>query len=77
MERGSVDGRRSLYKQEECRTYDLGTSYFSDSLKKFKWVAELNGKKDSSQIVSKGYVFKDNQVYLKYALIVSSGIRSK
>jgi cytochrome c len=35
-----------------------GTSYFSDSLKKFKWVAELNGKKDSSQIVSKGYVLK-------------------
>ncbi len=50
-----------------------GASYFSDSLQKFKWVTELNGKKDSSQIVSKGYVFKNNQIYLKYSLILSSG----
>jgi cytochrome c len=50
-----------------------GESYFSDSLQKFKWVAEVDGKKDSSRVVSKGYVFKDNQIYLKFELILSSG----
>jgi len=50
-----------------------GESYFFDSLQKFKWVAEFDGKKDSSRIVSKGYVFKDNQIYLKFELILSRG----
>ncbi len=50
-----------------------GESYFSDSLQKFKWVAEFDGKKDSSQIVSKGYVFKDSHIYLKFELILSTG----
>ncbi|MEP6595707.1 MAG: c-type cytochrome [Ginsengibacter sp.] len=49
-----------------------GQSYFSDSLQKFKWIAEVNGKEDSSRIVSKGYVFKNNQVYLKFELILST-----
>lgn len=49
-----------------------GQSYDSDSLQKFKWIVEFNGKKDSSNIISKGFVFKENHIYLKYALIVSS-----
>ncbi|MEO6290103.1 MAG: c-type cytochrome [Ginsengibacter sp.] len=50
-----------------------GESYFSDSLQKLKWVAEFDGKKDSSQIVSKGYVFKGDHIYLKFELILSTG----
>jgi cytochrome c len=47
-----------------------GKSYFSDSLRPFKWVAQLGGKPDSFQIINKGYVFRDNQIYLKYLLIL-------
>ena len=32
----------------------------------------MDGKKDSFQIVNKGYVFQDNQIYLKFLLIPSS-----
>lgn len=49
-----------------------GTSYFSDSLHPFKWIVEIDGKKDLFQIINKGYVFQDNQVYLKFLLILSS-----
>ncbi len=49
-----------------------GKSYFSDSLHPFKWVVVSDGKTDSFQMVSKGYVFRDNQVYLKYLLILSA-----
>jgi len=31
-----------------------GRSYFSDSLHPFKWMVEMNGKKDSFQIVNRG-----------------------
>src|SRR5437762_245924 len=50
-----------------------GTSYFSDSLNQSGWMAELGGKNDLLRIISKGYVFRDNQIYLKYALILSAG----
>ncbi|MEQ9441784.1 MAG: c-type cytochrome [Cyclobacteriaceae bacterium] len=50
-----------------------GTSYFSDSLQQFHWVAESNGKNEVLQVISRGYVLQDNQVTLKYALISSSG----
>jgi cytochrome c len=49
-----------------------GTSYFIDSLYPFKWNVEINGKKDSIQIVNKGYVFRDNQIFLKFLMILSS-----
>ena len=50
-----------------------GTAYYDDTIQHSKWIAEFNGKKDSSKIVSKGYVFQDNQIYLKYLLILSTG----
>ena len=49
-----------------------GTSYFSDSSRPFRWIVEMDGKKDSFQIVNKGYVFRNNQIYLKFLLIPSS-----
>ena len=50
-----------------------GTAYYDDTLQRSKWIAYFNGKKDSSRIVSKGYLFKDNQIYLKFSLILSTG----
>jgi cytochrome c len=49
-----------------------GKSYFSDSLRPYKWTVQLNGKADSFHIVNKGYFFRDSQIYLKYLLILSS-----
>ena len=49
-----------------------GKSYFSDSLRPYKWTVQVNGKADSFHIVNKGYFFRDGQIYLKYLLILSS-----
>ena len=49
-----------------------GTAYLSDSSSQFRWIAERNGKKDSHRMTSKGYYFEDNQIYLKYQMILSS-----
>src|SRR6476646_4256638 len=50
-----------------------GTAYYDDTIQHAKWIVESNGKKDSFRIVSKGYVFRDNQIYLNYVLILSTG----
>ncbi|MEP7107133.1 MAG: c-type cytochrome [Ferruginibacter sp.] len=49
-----------------------GASYFTAGNYPFKWIVEVDGKKDSFQIVSKGYVLQDNQACLKYWMILSS-----
>ena len=49
-----------------------GTAYISDTTQQPGWVVELNGKTDSSSIISKGYIFRENQIYLNYNLILSS-----
>ena len=50
-----------------------GTTYISDSLLQQQWVVERNGKKETSKITNKGYSFKDDQVYLEYLLVLSTG----
>jgi len=50
-----------------------GTAYYDDTIQHAKWIAEYNGNKDSSRIISKGYVFRDKQIYLNYLLILSTG----
>jgi len=50
-----------------------GAAYYDDTIQHSKWIVELNGKRDSFKMVSKGYLFRDNQIYLKYITIVSTG----
>ena len=50
-----------------------GKSYFSDSLHRFKWVVEVDGKKTQLQTVSKGYTIHENQISLKFDLRLASG----
>jgi len=50
-----------------------GATYISDSLPQQEWVVERNKKKVASKIINKGYSFKDDQVYLAYTLILSTG----
>ena len=49
-----------------------GMAYYTDTLQRDEWIVELGGKRDSFRIVSRGYVFHNNQVSLKYELILSS-----
>jgi cytochrome c len=49
-----------------------GTSYDSGS-SDFHWIAEKGGSAAAHRIISKGYYFKDNQINLKYHMILSSG----
>jgi len=71
--KGGVSMEGAAYTDKKnVQPTSWGTSYFSDSVRPFKWILEINGKKDSFQILNKGYVFRNNQVYLKFLLILSS-----
>lgn len=50
-----------------------GTSYLADSLRNFEWNAETSGKKQSITMLHKGHYFKDNQIHLKFAMVLPSG----
>lgn len=50
-----------------------GTSYLSDSARQYRWMAHINGKPDAVRLVSKGHLFRNGQIYLKYRMILSSG----
>jgi cytochrome c len=50
-----------------------GKSYFTDSLAQFKWVVIVDGKDNFPKVISKGYSFQQNQITLKYQLVLSSG----
>ncbi|MCK0147162.1 c-type cytochrome [Arenibacter sp. F26102] len=49
-----------------------GTTYISDSIQQ-QWIVKRNGKEETSKIANKGYEFKNNQLYLKYSLVLLSG----
>lgn len=57
--------------KKEIQPTSWGTAYFSDSLPS-QWSAQLNGQEVFSRIVHRGYSFKNNQIYLKYALLLTT-----
>lgn len=57
--------------KKEIQPTSWGTAYFSDSLPS-QWSAQLNGQEVFSRIVHRGYTFKNNQIYLKYALLLTT-----
>ena len=71
--KGGVSMEGAAYtSKKNVQPTTWGTSYFTDSLYPFKWIVEIDEKKDSFQIVNKGYVFRDNQITLKYLIIPAS-----
>lgn len=50
-----------------------GTAYLSDSSHHFEWIAEVNEQREKPRLMHKGYLFKNNNIYLKYAMILSRG----
>src|SRR5690349_10622372 len=37
-----------------------GAAYYDDTIQHSKWIVEVNGKRESFKMVSKGYLFRDN-----------------
>lgn len=68
----SLDGA-PYTDQKVIQPTSWGTAYLSDSTLKSQWVAEAGGKSVLASISNKGYVFRANQIYLKYALITTAG----
>lgn len=50
-----------------------GTAYLSDSSHQFDWIAEVKTRREKPRMVHKGYSIADNEIYLKYAMILSGG----
>lgn len=59
--------------QKVIQPKSWGTAYTADSTLAYQWVAESGGKNVFASITSKGYVFRKNQIYLKYTLATSLG----
>jgi len=66
----SMDGAAYTSKKEIQPT-SWGEDYLTDSTQHFTWTAQRDGKAQDVQMQSKGYLFRKNQIYLQYHLIVS------
>jgi len=73
MERGVTLEGAAYTNVKNVQPTSWGAAYYDDTIQHSKWIVELNGKRDSFKMVSKGYLFRDNQIYLKYITIVSTG----
>ncbi|MBM1107349.1 c-type cytochrome [Aurantibacter crassamenti] len=49
-----------------------GTAYISADHQQ-NWIVQRDGQKETSKVISKGYAFYDNQLYLENALILTTG----
>ena len=67
----SIDGA-PYTGQKEIQPTSWGTIYLTDSLQHFAWAAWQNGQAQPVRVQSKGYIFRKNQIYLQYDLIVAS-----
>lgn len=50
-----------------------GTAYLSDSSHHFQWIVEVNTRREKPRMVHKGHSFRNNEIMLKYAMILSHG----
>ncbi|MCK0136065.1 c-type cytochrome [Arenibacter sp. S6351L] len=50
-----------------------GTSYISENSQQQRWIVQRNGKAETLKIINKGYEYRNEQVYLNYALVLRSG----
>ncbi|MBS1576876.1 MAG: cytochrome C [Bacteroidetes bacterium] len=69
--KGGVSLEGAAYtNKKDVQPATWGASY-SNNLQN-TWSAEIDGKKDTFQILNKGYRFKNNQIYLKFLMILSN-----
>lgn len=67
----SMDGAAYTDKKT-IQPSSFGTAYFLDTQHATTWSVESAGKNVLTQVISKGYHFVKNQVYLTYALVLVS-----
>ncbi|MEZ4905787.1 MAG: c-type cytochrome [Spirosomataceae bacterium] len=67
----SMDGAAYTAKKDIQPT-SWGTPYFVDSLGVSQWHVQLNNQEKLERVVHLGYSFQDNQIHLKYALILTT-----
>jgi cytochrome c len=65
----SLDGAAYTDKKTIQPT-SWGASYINDSLHQIKWYAKMNGKASYVGMIYKGYRFKNEQIYLKFGLVL-------
>lgn len=58
--------------KKEIQPASWGTAYFTDTVQTVRWSVELNGKNIFSEVLYRGYVFKNNQIFLKFALVLTT-----
>ena len=66
----AMDGAAYTSKKEIQPT-SWGEDYLTDSTQHFTWTAQRDGKAQPVQMQSRGYLFRKDQMYLNYNLIVS------
>lgn len=66
----AMDGAAYTSKKEIQPT-SWGEDYLTDSTQHFTWTAQRDGKTQDIQMQTKGYLFRKNQIYLNYNLIVA------
>lgn len=58
--------------KKEIQPTSWGPAYFTDTVQTVKWSVELNGKNIFSEALYRGYVLKNNQIFLKFALVLTT-----
>ncbi len=58
--------------KKEIQPSSWGKAYFIDTVHKEKWSVELNGKDIFSAALYRGYVLKNNRIFLKFALALTT-----
>ena len=67
----SLDGA-PYTDQKEIQPSSWGASYWIDSTHTNHWRTEKNGISVFNKIIHKGYALKNNQIFLRFALVLSS-----
>lgn len=67
----SVEGA-AFTEKKNVQPTSWGATYVSDSSQHYQWIVEADGKKELANAVHQGYVLQENQIHLKYALILAS-----
>jgi cytochrome c len=57
--------------KKEVQPTSLGAAYLTDTTTKEAWIVQRKGQNLPVKVQSKGYVFRKNQIYLQYELILS------
>lgn len=71
--KGGVSLEGAAYtNKKNVQPTSWGKAYYTDDTDISGWFIVSNGKAEPVTIVSKGYFFKNNQIYLNYAMILSA-----